>query len=98
MITTGTRHRARSATASRSPSSTWSTAAPGYSTQTVEGVAYYLGNDTGITHTWTDTTVTNGQEYYYAVCAYDYGSTTSDSRVLPVGERDRGLAHPARRD
>jgi hypothetical protein len=46
----------------------------GYSDVTVDGVAYYLGNETGITHTWTDTTVTNGQEYYYAVCAYDFGS------------------------
>jgi hypothetical protein len=45
----------------------------GFSRQVVEGVAYWLGDETGITHTWTDTTVTNGQEYYYAVCAYDYG-------------------------
>jgi hypothetical protein len=45
----------------------------GYSRKTVEGVAYYLGDDTGITHTWTDTTVTNGQQYYYAITAYDYG-------------------------
>ncbi len=46
----------------------------GFSTITVEGVAYDLGNDTGLTHTWTDTTVTNGQIYYYAVTAYDHGS------------------------
>jgi hypothetical protein len=46
----------------------------GFSTQTVEGVAYYLGDETGITHTWTDTMVTNGQLYYYAVTAYDFGS------------------------
>ena len=46
----------------------------GFSEQVVEGVAYYLGDETGITHTWTDDTVTNGQLYYYAVCAYDYGS------------------------
>jgi hypothetical protein len=45
----------------------------GYSRLTVNGVAYWLGTDTGLTHTWTDTTVTNGQQYYYAVCAYDYG-------------------------
>jgi len=45
----------------------------GYSRKTVEGVAYWLGTDSGITHTWTDTTAVNGQEYYYAVCAYDYG-------------------------
>jgi hypothetical protein len=45
----------------------------GYSRRTVDGVAYWLGDETGITHTWTDTTVTNGQDYYYAVTAYDYG-------------------------
>ncbi len=45
----------------------------GWSRKTVEGVAYWLGDETGITHTWTDTTVTNGQDYYYAVCAYDFG-------------------------
>ena len=45
----------------------------GYSQTSVEGVAYYLGNNTGITHTFTDTTVTNGQNYYYAVTSYDKG-------------------------
>jgi len=49
----------------------------GYSRKVVEGVAYWLGEETGLMHTWTDTTVTNGQEYYYAVCAYDYGSLES---------------------
>ena len=46
----------------------------GYSSITIEGVAFYLGEDTGITHTFNDTTVTNGQQYYYAITAYDYGS------------------------
>ncbi len=46
----------------------------GFSDLVVEGVAYYLGNDSGIRHTWTDSTVTNGQQYFYAVCAYDFGS------------------------
>ncbi len=46
----------------------------GYSEQTVEGVAYYLGTESGLTHTWTDHGVTNGQLYYYAVTAYDFGS------------------------
>jgi len=46
----------------------------GFSNQTIEGVAYYLGDESGITHTWVDTTVINGQLYYYAVCAYDFGS------------------------
>ena len=46
----------------------------GYSRVAVDGVEYWLGNESGITHTWSDTTVTNGQVYYYALCAYDYGS------------------------
>lgn len=46
----------------------------GFSNLTVQGVAYWLGQETGITHTFTDSTVTNGQTYYYAVTAYDYGS------------------------
>jgi hypothetical protein len=50
----------------------------GYSRQTIEGVAFYLGDDTGIQHTWTDTTVTNGKEYFYAVTAYDHGSDEFD--------------------
>ncbi|MCI0708066.1 MAG: hypothetical protein L0Y80_11350 [Ignavibacteriae bacterium] len=47
----------------------------GYTEQAVEGVAYYLGNESGLTHTFRDTTVTNGQLYYYAVTSYDYGPT-----------------------
>lgn len=46
----------------------------GYSSTTVKGVAYYLGDDTGIKHTFKDTTAVNGQKYYYAVVAYDRGS------------------------
>lgn len=45
----------------------------GFSQTTVEGVAYFLGEDTGLKHTFTDTTVVNGQKYFYAVCAYDRG-------------------------
>jgi hypothetical protein len=45
----------------------------GYSRKTIEGVSQYLGDDSGIAHTWTDTTVTNGQQYYYSVTAFDYG-------------------------
>lgn len=46
----------------------------GFSSQVVEGVAYYLGNNSGLAHTFIDTTVTNGQLYYYAVTSYDFGS------------------------
>src|SRR5262249_48121680 len=36
--------------------------------------SYFLGTDSGIKHAFEDTDVTNGQTYYYAVCAYDHGS------------------------
>ena len=45
----------------------------GFTRKTVDGVAYNLGNDSGLQHSYVDTEVQNGQEYYYAVCAYDYG-------------------------
>ncbi len=46
----------------------------GFTKQTIDGVAYYLGDDTGIRHVFVDSSVTNGQLYYYAVTAYDHGS------------------------
>ena len=45
-----------------------------FSLTTVDGIAYYLGDNIGITHTFTDSMVTNGLLYYYAVCSYDRGS------------------------
>ncbi len=39
----------------------------------LNGIHLDMGTDTGIRHSWTDTTVNNGQTYYYAVVAYDYG-------------------------
>lgn len=66
----------------------------GFSNQTVEGVSYYLGRDTGIVHTWTDTTATNGQQYYYAVTAYDYGSDSLNfypsENAIAVSRTPRG--------
>ena len=46
----------------------------GYSDLAVSGIQYFLGDDTGITHTYTDTDVVDGQTYYYAVTAYDRGA------------------------
>ncbi|MFH0882472.1 MAG: hypothetical protein V2A56_05770, partial [bacterium] len=39
----------------------------------INGVKFDLGNDTGLQHSFTDTTATNGQRYFYAVTAYDFG-------------------------
>ncbi len=44
----------------------------------MEGMPYYLGEDSGIKNTFTDTDVINGKTYYYAVVAYDRGQTSSD--------------------
>jgi len=66
----------------------------GFSDITVEGVAYYLGDDSGITHTWSDTTVVNGMQYYYAVCAYDFGSEAFEfypsENAITVSQTPRG--------
>ncbi|MCF7885376.1 MAG: hypothetical protein K9M80_02685 [Candidatus Marinimicrobia bacterium] len=37
------------------------------------GLGYNLGDDSGIRHSFVDTTVQNGRTYYYAIVAYDYG-------------------------
>ena len=44
-----------------------------YSTIAVEGIQYYYGTDTGVKHSFKDTTVVNGQRYFYAVTAFDRG-------------------------
>ena len=43
----------------------------------VNGAKYNLGDDSGLKHSFIDTTVQNGQTYYYAVVAYDQGFTTT---------------------
>lgn len=48
----------------------------GFFPLSVNGASFYLGEDSGISHVWTDTTVENGQRYFYAVCAYDNGNVT----------------------
>lgn len=41
----------------------------------LNGMGYYLGEDTGITHYYIDDNVKNGVTYYYGLAAYDYGIT-----------------------
>ena len=38
-----------------------------------DGTGYYLGEDSGISHSFVDSTIQNGRTYYYALVAYDYG-------------------------
>jgi hypothetical protein len=53
------------------------------------GVHYYLGNNSGLVHSFVDSAnVINGQTYYYAVVAYDHG----DSVGIPVTESTKKIA------
>ncbi|MFZ5517824.1 MAG: hypothetical protein ACOY90_14365 [Candidatus Zhuqueibacterota bacterium] len=56
----------------------------------------YLGDDSGLFHSWTDTSVTNGVTYWYSVCSYDRGILENDEiniynfRASPMQECPRG--------
>lgn len=45
----------------------------GFFPEALNGVQYYMGSNTGLSHSWTDTTAVNGQRYFYAVTSYDRG-------------------------
>jgi len=51
----------------------------------VNGAYFNLGNDTGLRHSFVDSTIQNGQTYYYAVTAYDAGFTTTTITGQLVG-------------
>ncbi|MBN2009637.1 hypothetical protein JW960_09870 [candidate division KSB1 bacterium] len=51
----------------------------------VNGAMFNLGNDTGLEHSFIDSSVQNGQTYYYAVVAYDQGYTTTTVEQEFVG-------------
>ena len=39
---------------------------------------FIFGDDSGLKHSFIDTTVQNGQTYYYAIAAYDQGFVTTN--------------------
>ncbi|MCU7490951.1 MAG: hypothetical protein ACM3UR_06280 [Bacteroidota bacterium] len=52
------------------------------------GVHYFLGDNTGLVHSFVDSNnVINGQTYYYAVVAYDHG----DSLGIPPSETTKKI-------
>lgn len=52
------------------------------------GVHYYLGENSGLVHSYVDSNnVINGQKYYYAVVAYDHG----DSVAIPPTETTKKI-------
>lgn len=48
----------------------------------LNGTQYWLGDNSGLVHSWTDTTAVNGQAYFYAVTAYDGGD--AEAGFLPA--------------
>ncbi len=46
--------------------------------ETENGIHFFMGQDdeSALSHSWTDTTVVNGQTYYYAVVSFDHGDST----------------------
>ncbi|MDD8017819.1 MAG: hypothetical protein PHP42_05565 [Bacteroidota bacterium] len=44
--------------------------------QQTSGISYYLGNESGLQHTFVDNDVENGRRYYYGLVAYDKGDET----------------------
>lgn len=59
------------------------------------GVAFDLGSDTGLFHTYVDSNnVVNGQTYYYAVTAYDRGYAGDGSEAgIPPSETSKTITY-----
>lgn len=53
----------------------------GYAPVATKGVQFYLGDNTGLVHSFVDTTAKNGYTYYYAVTSYDFGA--EDMGIAP---------------
>lgn len=54
----------------------------GYDSLGIDGIHYNLGNDSGLEHSFVDSTVKNGFTYYYAVVSYSKGSPSLG--ILPA--------------
>ena len=50
------------------------------------GYSFYMGDDTGLKHSYVDVDVENGRQYYYAVIAYSKGNALKD--IFPAENRD----------
>ncbi len=52
----------------------------------INGARFYRGDNTGLQHSFMDTTVTNGKRYYYACVSYDMGDPAFGTRGLQPTE------------
>lgn len=48
------------------------------------GVKYNLGSNSGLAHSYVDSSVTNGKIYYYAVVSYDHGFDSLTIQLSPT--------------
>jgi len=55
----------------------------------INGANFYRGSDTGLRHSFVDTTVTNGIPYYYAVVSYDQGDPDFGTTGLGATESSK---------
>lgn len=55
-----------------------------YQVVPVKGVQFWLGENTGLKHTYVDNNVKNGYTYYYAITAYDHGDPLPDKQIPPT--------------
>jgi hypothetical protein len=60
----------------------------GLSPGVIDGVQFYLGDDSGLEHEWVDTTVVNGQRYFYYITSYDRGDAAS---LVPPTECNKSI-------
>jgi hypothetical protein len=52
----------------------------------INGARFWRGDDSGLQHSYKDTTVYNGQRYYYAVVSYDMGDPKYGTKGLQPSE------------
>ncbi|MDZ7317288.1 MAG: hypothetical protein ONB24_14335, partial [candidate division KSB1 bacterium] len=55
----------------------------------LNGMGYYLGEDTGLAYSFRDQTVQNGRTYYYAIVAYDYGIRGDELKGTSIVTQDK---------
>ena len=53
--------------------------------QDTKGYTYFLGDNTGLVHSYVDRDVQNGRTYYYALVAYDHGEEEKDIFSPEIG-------------
>lgn len=54
----------------------------GFFPGTYNGVQFYMGDNSGLVHSYIDEDVINGQTYYYAIASFDYGYIPAEANTI----------------